>query len=313
MHWRYMSAACLLLSIFGASLVMPASQRFRGRRQSNSDTCTMADIIFVLDSSGSIGIEHWSQVLDFVKTVVRGFNIGPFAMQFGSVTFGNEATINFNLNTYNRTQDVLDAVDRIQYKDENTNTSGGIWTMRQLMFTKANGDRPLAPDLAIVITDGVSTYDHEQTIPYANEAKRAGITIIVIGVGDLVDQTELIGMASAVNDTPLVFNVTSYDALFSIQESISAVACDIPVGELTHRDVTIKLASCRHNHSHLNHYVTLTQTRTMTSLSRTLVLWHHTHSHLKLDVTFTHIYLVGLMLRSSHLTSHLLYTRTKVV
>ena len=30
---------------------------------------------------------------------------------------------------------------KIPYKDEGTNTSGGIWLMKEVMFTKANGVR----------------------------------------------------------------------------------------------------------------------------------------------------------------------------
>ena len=30
---------------------------------------------------------------------------------------------------------------KIPYKDEGTNTSGGIWLMKEVMFTKANGAR----------------------------------------------------------------------------------------------------------------------------------------------------------------------------
>ena len=49
--------------------------------------------------------------------------------------------------------------------------------MMKQVFNVANGDRPDAPDTAIVITDGRSTYDSNLTIPYAEEAKRRGIEI----------------------------------------------------------------------------------------------------------------------------------------
>ena len=54
----------------------------------------------------------------------------------------------------------------------------------QVFSTK--GDRPVAPNTAIVITDGVSTYDPEKTIPYANDAKRDGIKILAIGITNQV-------------------------------------------------------------------------------------------------------------------------------
>ena len=59
-----------------------------------------------------------------------------------------------------------------------------LFTMTQVFSQK--GDRPLAPNTAIVITDGVSTYDPEKTIPYANDAKRDGIKIMAVGITNQV-------------------------------------------------------------------------------------------------------------------------------
>ena len=50
--------------------------------------------------------------------------------------------------------------------------------MHMEQFTTANGDRMEAPNVAIVLTDGVSNVDKQNTIPAANAAKTDGITII---------------------------------------------------------------------------------------------------------------------------------------
>jgi len=50
--------------------------------------------------------------------------------------------------------------------------------MMTKVFNVTNGDRPDVPNTAIVITDGRSTYDHNLTIPYAEEAKRRGIRML---------------------------------------------------------------------------------------------------------------------------------------
>ena len=51
------------------------------------------------------------------------------------------------------------------------------------MFTPQNGDRPTAPNIAIVITDGVSNLAQKNTIPYAQEAHRQGIRMFAIAIG----------------------------------------------------------------------------------------------------------------------------------
>ena len=52
------------------------------------------------------------------------------------------------------------------------------------MFTTLGGDRSDAPDIAIVITDGASNLDMLNTIPYAQDAHRQGITMFAIGIGE---------------------------------------------------------------------------------------------------------------------------------
>lgn len=201
--------------------------------QPTSGGCTAADIVFVLDSSGSIKLEYWSKVLSFVDYIVTALKVSYYETRVGVVTFGNEATINFNLNSYNTTQQVVDAVNKIPFKDENTNTSGALYVMRTVMFTPKNGDRANVRNMGIVVTDGMSTYDHDKTIPYAMDAKRAGIVLVVIGVGSEVNQTELEGIAStSPNGTHFVYNVSNYDALSTIQNEIAMVACrDVDVCE----------------------------------------------------------------------------------
>ena len=77
------------------------------------------------------------------------------------------------------------AIDEIPWLDQNTNTSGAIRYMRQTMFTPENGARNNVPWLGIVITDGISTYDPELTIPEADLAKDSNIVMFAIGMQDL--------------------------------------------------------------------------------------------------------------------------------
>ena len=49
--------------------------------------------------------------------------------------------------------------------------------MRSQQFIEANGDRPGVPNVAILITDGASNVNEQNTIPAAQYAKEKGITI----------------------------------------------------------------------------------------------------------------------------------------
>ena len=88
------------------------------------------------------------------------------------------------------------------------------------------GDRAWAPNIAMVITDGESNVQEQQTIPKAKQAKRNGVRIIAIGVTDNTDSVELRGIAS--DPTKDVFNVINFRALNNILNSIIVALCPTP-------------------------------------------------------------------------------------
>ena len=50
----------------------------------------MADIFFILDSSSSIYVEDYRQVLNFVIEVVDRFDIGSNKTRIGALTFSDD-------------------------------------------------------------------------------------------------------------------------------------------------------------------------------------------------------------------------------
>ena len=77
--------------------------------------------------------------------------------------------------------------------------------------------------IGIVITDGKSN-DPEETAAKAEEARKAGITLFSIGVGQGVDETELAAIANKPREEYL-FTVNDYNALNTIKELLSIKAC----------------------------------------------------------------------------------------
>ena len=74
-----------------------------------------ADIVFILDASGSIGSTDYQKMLSFVKRVLSGFNIGPHDTQVGLITFDSQPYLQFYLNKYQTKQDVVKGVAGARY------------------------------------------------------------------------------------------------------------------------------------------------------------------------------------------------------
>ncbi len=192
--------------------------------------CEQEDIVFLVDSSGSIQRRNWPLVLDFMKNVIRGFNIGRDAVRIGVATFGNTVYPQFQLNSLFSTNEVLNQIDSIPYLDQSTNTPAALRYMREVMFTSRNGDRPFIPNSAIVITDGVPRIPTDLnlaltlTFQEANLARQRGINIFAIGVGPEITQSNLNQIA---NQPPsqYTFKVDQFQQLENILYQVALATC----------------------------------------------------------------------------------------
>ena len=202
---------------------------------STSCSTSILDLVFVLDSSGSIrdanrpGFkDNWETVLDFCINLVDGLTIGMDLTRVGLVRFGNKASSIFYLNTYQTKDQIKNAISQVPYSGGNTNTSGGLREMMQNQFIEGRGDREEVINTAIVITDGVSTYDSSRTIPDAMMAQNQGIRMFSIGVTASINIDELRGLSSEPRqENKNYFTSATFEALSEISQRILTETCRV--------------------------------------------------------------------------------------
>ena len=153
------------------------------------------DIAFLLDSSGSIGVQNWQLMLNFVKEVAQRFTFSQNDVRIGIISFGNKATLDIRFSDYVDISSFINGIDRIPWKDQYTNTSGALYIMRRKLFNYVSGDRPDVPDFGILITDGEANLDSHLTMVEADLAIRQGIKTMVIGIGNKINVLEANGIA----------------------------------------------------------------------------------------------------------------------
>ena len=109
--------------------------------------------------------------------------VGPEKIQTILVTFGNKGKLAFPLK--NTTDEVIAGIHDVRYNQfgENSNTSGGINIMRtEILGQESPNYRQEAAHVAIVVKDGKSTYDQNQTNLSANEAMKHDIIMLAKNV-----------------------------------------------------------------------------------------------------------------------------------
>lgn len=173
----------------------------------------MADIIFLVDSSWSIGKEHFQLVREFLFDVVKALDVGGNDFRFALVQFSGNPHTEFQLNTYPSTQDVLSHIANMPYVGGGTKTGKGLEYLIENHLTKAAGSRASEgiPQVIIVLTDGRSQDD--VALP-SSVLKSARVNMFAVGVQDAVEG-ELKEIASEPFDMHL-FNLENFTALHGI-------------------------------------------------------------------------------------------------
>ena len=128
--------------------------------------------------------ENWDIMIDFTKSIINEVTVGPQDTRISTVLFGNKAYIEFYLNTYETADEVSQAMDNLNYRPENTNTTGGLWVTRNDIFNSTNGDRDDIDNVILLVTDGIPTRDVEMLPDEVQKVRDAGIKIVAIGIGE---------------------------------------------------------------------------------------------------------------------------------
>ncbi|KAH9496730.1 Collagen alpha-5(VI) chain [Bulinus truncatus] len=189
-----------------------------------------ADIIFVVDASGSVGSLNFKKLLSFAANLAGSYLIGPDNTRFGLVVFSTGYQKVFDLNSYNSPVDVLQGILRSSYSAGSTNTDKALNSIRtNRMFDSFNGGRRDAPDIVITLTDGLSN-NPTATAAAANALKSNGVTLFSVGIGSAWSNNkgELLTLAS---NSEFVFNVDDFDHLENFLYQLAQKTCAASGGE----------------------------------------------------------------------------------
>ena len=84
-----------------------------------------ADLIFLLDGSGSEGNKNFNTQLQFVKNFTDQFEIGPNNTRVSLATFATHVHNEFYLNQFLNKTSLMQHIDATKYPDGETNTHLG--------------------------------------------------------------------------------------------------------------------------------------------------------------------------------------------
>lgn len=180
------------------------------------------DVVFVIDSSGSIDSNEYNIMKDFMINLVKKADVGKNRVRFGAMKYADDPEVLFYLDDLGTKSEVISALQNDHPKGGNTYTAEAL-AFSDHMFTEARGSRVHrgVPQVLIVITDGES-HDTEKLNATAKALRDKGILVLAVGIDD-ANPVELLAMAGS---SDKYFFVKTFGGLKGIFSDLSASVCN---------------------------------------------------------------------------------------
>ena len=112
----------------------------------------VADVAFLVDSSGSIRWRYWVRMLQFLKDMVKAFNVGPNKTHIAIVAYSTTAVLEFKFDRLKGSQ-VTEAgynslIDRIRFQKGFTFIDKALILADKQVFIRGAGMRPELPQVS---------------------------------------------------------------------------------------------------------------------------------------------------------------------
>ncbi|KAM6927971.1 matrilin-4 [Xenentodon cancila] len=166
------------------------------------------DLVFLIDSSRSVRSHEFETMRKFMIDILKTLDIGLDATRVGVVQYSSQVRSEFSLKTHSKVESMVKSINEIIPLAQGTMTGLAIRYMMNEAFSAEQGDRPKAPNVAVIVTDG---RPQDRVAEVAAEAREKGIEIFAVGVAR-ADMTSLRAMASLPFEDH-VYLVESFDLI----------------------------------------------------------------------------------------------------
>lgn len=163
---------CLLLRISSAQNPAPEGVL----------NCCEGDVLFLLDSSGSVSSYEHSRMLSFLSELLLPFSLGEDQVRVGLLQVGTKPRLEFGFDTHNTQNSLQDALRNTKPLRGDTNTVEALKMAKERVLRPgaADGARAGLPRVLVWLTDGVKPGD---VIGPMAELREQGVAVLVVSTG----------------------------------------------------------------------------------------------------------------------------------
>ncbi|NXN77088.1 COSA1 protein, partial [Bombycilla garrulus] len=189
---------------------------------------TPLEIVFVVDSSESVGPENFDIIKNFMKTFIDKVLANQATIRIGIINFSRTVKLVSSLQQYTSKEQLKSAVDNMSYLGEGTYTASAIHEAIQL-FQAA---RPAVRKVAIVVTDGqADSRDGKNLGDEVRNAHATGIEIFVIGIVQTTDPhyknfLKEMQLIASDPDGEHVYQINNFVTLSALENKLITKICE---------------------------------------------------------------------------------------
>ncbi|XP_061868898.1 von Willebrand factor A domain-containing protein 1 isoform X3 [Colius striatus] len=138
------------------------------------------DLLFLLDSSGSVSYYEFSKVKEFMWDLVQPFTFGPKGVQASIIHISTVPTMEFPFDRHPSGAALRQAIRDTRQLMGDTNTGSALSYARDKLFSNQAGARPDVPKVLVWVTDGFSSDDISEPMQLL---KDMGVTVFIVSTG----------------------------------------------------------------------------------------------------------------------------------
>lgn len=178
-----------------------------------------ADLVFLLDQSGSIGSNDYVTMKKFTTELINSFKVGEDFVRIGLAQFSSSFQHEFYLNELYTEQAVTKRVSDIKQLGGGTNIGLALNSIRSYFEAFRGSRRPAGISQNLVlITDGESQDEVEEA---AAQLRALGVEVFAIGIGN-VHHLELLQITG---NSENLFTVQDFGSLEKIKQKVVDTIC----------------------------------------------------------------------------------------
>ncbi|XP_032896195.1 collagen alpha-6(VI) chain-like [Amblyraja radiata] len=180
------------------------------------------DIVFLIDGSGSIGMNEFVKMKEFMINIVDKLTTGPDHVRIGLIQYSADPEEEFPLNEY-PSEELHELIHKMKQLAGRTET-GKALNFAADYFDKLTVSQTGASQFLIVVTDGES---QDGVLTPAKNIRDKQVTVLAVGIRD-ANITQLLEIGGAHDK---INYIEKFDLLKDLEEKISWQICIAPDGK----------------------------------------------------------------------------------